>query len=126
MAQLLVSLVDVVSDDPVHHAALPKRGDVLVVLEDGLGWGCEPANPDWLVLEAPGVAAAALADLLGPELPDDPVDPSPVLRFRQSYLDLDQLEADVPLTLEALAAAKRRRASLPDPRVFGSRRNLIG
>ena len=40
-----------------------KAGDVVVIVPDGHQWGREEvSNPDWRVLQLPGLAAEALSD----------------------------------------------------------------
>lgn len=134
MAELLVRVVDKTNADPYLDAKCLKRGDVVVVMPDGHGWGKqELINPDWRIVKLPGIPVSQATHFLGPELPEDPLNPSLMLQRRAFKLDVDALPdpkgqmADrkrrnplhkVNLTVAELAALKVRKPSLPDPNVL--------
>lgn len=137
MAELLVRVVDKTNpDDPYLDAQLTKRGDVICVQPDGWHWGVEERkNPDWRILQLPGIDEDKLASLLAPELDADPQNPSRVLQRRAFRLDLDHAalmdaravlqdsERKEPtktlaLPLATILAARVRKPRLRDPNVF--------
>lgn len=92
MAELLVRVVDKVSADPLIDAQCTKRGDVIVVMPDGHGWGrMELNNPDWRIVKIPGVKVSEALHFTEPEQPADPMNPEPGLRIRAARLNIDAL-----------------------------------
>lgn len=69
MAEALVRVVDKTNADSAALDRLCfKAGDVLHVAPDGWAWGTdELTNPDWRVVQLPGVDPASLADMVDPE-----------------------------------------------------------
>lgn len=116
MCELLVRVVDKVNDDPYLDAQCTKRGDVIVIVEDDHEWGrAEIANPDWVIVRVPGVAADLAAGFVAAEVNDDPANPSRMLQARAFRFDLQA----TPTDLESLLAAKIRKPKLLDPNVIG-------
>lgn len=61
MAELLVKAVDATHADPEKdRRGCYKRGDVVVVREDGHAWGRKEGAPKFRVVKVPGVPAARL------------------------------------------------------------------
>lgn len=134
MAELLVRVVDKINDDPYLNAQCTKRGDVIVVMPDGWGWGKqELTNPEWRIVKLPGVSVSEASTFLGPEFDTDPLNPSRMLQRRAFRLDVDALPdpkgqmADhkrknplhkVNLTGGQLIALKHKKPALADPNVL--------
>lgn len=138
MAELLVRVVDKVNrDDPYLDAKCLKRGDVVCVCPDGWKWSpAELKNPDWRVLHMPGLSVEKAEVFLGPEIDEDPKNPSKMLRRRAFKIDLDstllpagvkqatqdgakvESKLSVPLTEVAALALKVAKPRLEDPNVF--------
>lgn len=97
MAELLVKAIDSrVADPDLERRGCYKRGDVVVVFEDGHEWGREERPPKFIVVQIPGAPASAFREL-------QEVDWSPVLgpreeripmRRRQWRLDYARLTRD--------------------------------
>lgn len=124
MCELLVRSVSKTHpDDPYLCSKLTKRGDVIVAMPDGWGWGtAELANPEWVILKMPAVPLEFGQSFLGEEKNTDPSNPSYVLQRRAFYLDLDALlqTGDLSSLNDAqLAEYKRRKAPLEDPNILG-------
>lgn len=116
MAELLVRIVDKTSTDPYLNAQLTKRGDVIVVVEDGHRWGRdELANTEWKIIKVPGVKASDVSGFLAPEPNGDNANPSRVLQRRAFRFNL----AAKPKNLADLLAAQVRKPRLQDPNVIG-------
>lgn len=137
MCELLVRVVDKVSNDPYLDAKLTKRGDVVCVQPDGWVWGKEEQlNPDWRIFRVPGVKRIDALGFEAPELDTDPAQPSRTLQKRAFYLDiddpvladafagwLDDARRSVPmrrfdLTIEQLLQLKKAKPPIDDPNVF--------
>lgn len=118
MCELLVRIVDKVHPDPyidANHST--KRGDVIVVRDDGHVWGqAEISNPDWIIIKVLGVSANDASVFVARELDDDAKHPSRVLQARMFRFDLD---APVPTDLASLIAAQIRKPKLRDPFILG-------
>lgn len=96
MCEVLLRVVDKVNEDPYLDAKLLKRGDVVVIVEDGHAWGREElANPDWRIVKLPNVTSSVASAFLGDEKDTDPTKPSRVLRRRAFRLDWQTLPAAV-------------------------------
>lgn len=90
MCEVLLRVVDKVSDDPYRDAKLTKRGDVITVQPDGWNWGAqELADPNWRILKLPNVPQATAEGFLGPEVDTDPANPSLVLQRRAFRFNVD-------------------------------------
>lgn len=137
MCEMLVRVVDKINrDDPYLDAQCTKRGDVIVICEDGWAWsGAELKNPDWRVIKIPKVSVLEAQAFLQPEIDSDPKNPSKVLQRRAYKVDLEHAElapvkmvlddaarktetALVDLTFEQLQAVKVQKPRLQDPNVF--------
>jgi hypothetical protein len=115
MCELLVRVVDKINDDPYLDAQCSKRGDVIVVVEDGHAWGREEiANPDWTIIKVPGVAAKDATGFVAREL-NYSEQPNYMLQKRAFAFDLTQRPTD----LQSLLAAKVRKPALDDPNILG-------
>lgn len=103
--------------------AQPQQGDVIVVLPNGWGWSVfELGSGSWRnrnngdavedisthpqgnhnffrVIKLPNVSVAAASTLLAPELPLDPLNPSPFLQYRGFFLDKSKIP---PATMQNL------------------------
>lgn len=89
--QLLVRIIDKISDDPDKNLQLTKAGDVIAFKPDGSDWGLmELKNPEWRIIQTDITEAEAEA-LIAPEQPPD-LDKEYILRKRQMRLDLDTLD----------------------------------
>lgn len=89
--ELLVRIVDKVSNDPDKNKQLTKAGDVIAFKPDGSSWGLmELKNPEWRIIRVDITEAEAEA-LIAPELPPD-LDNEYILLKRQMKIDLDALD----------------------------------
>lgn len=90
MAEMLVRLYDkYTGKDPVTLAKTTKRGDVIVVQDDGWPWSpAERKSPDWIIISVNMPLAKAQA-MLAPEQ-GDPIK-NPLLQLRAFKVDLDAL-----------------------------------
>jgi hypothetical protein len=158
VAEMLVRLVDKNNhDDPVKHAQLHKRRDVVVIQEDGQYWGpvqrgveqqifidgrrvpnpsplvwavakmdrfpgvpqiveIPLANPQWTIVEVPGVPVADLSAFLA-EVAHDEANPHHLRQRRAFAFDVDKHDGK-PLTREAALAMKLAKPPMPDPNVL--------
>lgn len=99
MAELLVRVVDKVGATPESDAHCTKAGDVIAVKPDGWSWGNEErANPDWVILQLPGVPVESLRTMLEEERSQEGV----LLRKRIRRLDLS-----TSVMQEVLSAGER-------------------
>jgi len=65
MCEILLRVRDKESRDVGQRLIQNVAGDAVVIVEDGHRWGgAEVSNPDWRVLQMPGLPAAAVADLM--------------------------------------------------------------
>lgn len=84
MCELLVF----VGPEPVDPTrSLPRSGDVVVIMEDGHGWGAKEREYPFRIITRPGQPAESLANLLGNAVPHGA---APL--YRAFYLDLNTLE----------------------------------
>lgn len=119
MAELLIKLVDATHEDPEKdRRGCYKRGDVVVVQEDGHEWGAKEGPPRFVRLHIPG-AARALAERLTEEQDDDdngaPLpDAQEGRRFRRRRwrVDLDALPAAIRTALQTTGRASITRAQI--------------
>lgn len=140
MAELLVRTISKTSDNIYDDVKLTKRGDVIVVMEDGHEWSpTELKAPFWQIIKVPGVKSDYFAALLVEELKEgvqpDPAVPN-TLQRRAFKLDLDNLPNAEKFAVtqgdeRAVAAVvfdhqlidlhevKVRKAQIEDPNIFG-------
>jgi hypothetical protein len=115
MCEMLVFVVDRVNDDPILDAKCYKRGDVVVVCEDGWDWSKEEKlNPDWKIVKAKGLSVDDAASFMAPEPETDPLNPSPVLQRRAFKLKLDDAKVSKIQTVDdlmSLKVGKQRKAN---------------
>lgn len=91
--QLLVRVVSKTSKDPILDAQLTKAGDVICFKPDGEEWGIqELKNPDWRIIQVPGMTEEEAIALVSPELPPTLDKQYPLLQRRAMKLDLEQLD----------------------------------
>lgn len=110
MAEILIRVADKVHSDPARNAQCTKRGDVIVVCEDGHVWGeAEKTSPFWRIVSLPNVTVSEASMWLGPEPQVDIVAPSRMVQRRLWTLDLATLFAAAP---DALADDTRRAAKV--------------
>lgn len=89
MSELLIRVIDKVGSDPYLDAKCLKRGDVVVVVDNGWLWAKEELTaPYWRILKLPNVSVTVAEAFLGAEFDIDPAHPSKVLRRRAFSLDL--------------------------------------
>lgn len=112
MCEMLVRLVDKINrEDPHLDAKCLKRGDVVVICEDGWPWSNrELKNPAWRVLYFPYLSVEKAQAFLGPEIDEGPKNPSKVLRRRAFKIDLDSalLPTEVKQAMQDGARVKTR------------------
>lgn len=142
MAELLVRVVDKTNpSDAQKDAKLSKRGDVIMVVEDGYAWtGMELTLTAWRIFRWPSITVSEASVFLTSELPTAPPAfasmPDPMLQRRGFYLDIDlpalpaamrayvadskriQPWFDVPASVKP-AQMKRQRPKRADPTVIG-------
>jgi len=96
MCEILLRVASKVNEKDVYlDTKLTKRGDVIVVKEDGWMWGKEElTNPDWRILCLPHVTVSDASAWLAPEFDTDPTQPSKTLQRRQFRLDIDSATFD--------------------------------
>ena len=116
MCELLVRTVDKVNVCPyidANHST--KRGDVIVIFEDGHEWGRAEINaPHWTIVKVPGVPRELATGFLAKEIDDDWQRPSNVLQARAFSYDL----AAAPTDYASLMQAMIPKAKLSDPNVM--------
>lgn len=137
MCELLIRIRDKVNADPYLDAKCTKRGDVIVVLEDGWGWAQgELTNPDWRILRVPAVTVGQAAAFVTPEVDTDPAHPSRVLQRRGFRINLEGIAINgawtawiaddtraapartLSATLAQLTALRVKKPALIDPNVL--------
>lgn len=137
MCEMVISVIDKVSDEPEVDCALPKRGVVIDVFEDDHAYGrMELTHPMFRILKLPGVSMDYARSFLGKEIADHPR----ALK-RLFHIDLDH--PDVPADLKAHLAddsrtvpyhvvdqatitALKRQRPVDDPSVIGQPPHIIG
>lgn len=126
MAELWVRVIDKVNPDFYLNCGCTKRGDVIVVQEDGWPWGKEEiASPDHQIVKIPGVPAAKFEAFLAPERSQDGKQ-SRTLQRRAFKLDL---AADLKALAQSdrIDTAKITKQRIADPAVIGAEAdNVIG
>jgi hypothetical protein len=118
MAEMLVRLVDKNNhDNPVKHAQLTKRGDVIVIMDDGHPWSpAELAGDPWRVVKVPGVPIADLSAYLAEE-PHDAANPHHLRQRRAFAFDIDKHDGK-DLTRDKSLAMKLKKPPTLDPNVL--------
>jgi hypothetical protein len=116
MCELLISTAP--TGKPV--ATHPQRGDVVVIKPDNHVWGnCEQSDPQFRILNIPGMSVSDASYLLSPEAAISPA-PDPWLQYRGFYLDLDHLTMKQALPEGIpLKTLVRQRPRLVNPTVIG-------
>lgn len=110
MAELLIRVVDKVNEqDQERDAQCMKRGDVVVIVDDGWKWSpAERKNPDWRIVSMPGIPAEKLQAYLAPEKYESPAEIGVrLLRRRAFKIDMDALVA-VDSKVDAVLADTER------------------
>lgn len=120
MAELLIKARDAVNADAEKdRRGCYKRGDVVIVQNDGHQWGAMEGPPNFVVLRIPG-AARALAERLTEEQDDDDAG-TPLqdeqgqrraFRRRRWRVDLDALPAAIRTALQTTGRASITRAQI--------------
>lgn len=89
--QLLVRVVDKISDDKAKNIQLTKRNDVIVIKKIGEDWGIEELiNPDWRIIQVPDMSDIEARAYLSKEVA--PVnDPGAPVMKRAFRMDLDAM-----------------------------------
>ena len=146
MAELLIFAQDQIGADVYKDTKRYKRGDVVVVCEDGWNWGIEEMNnPLFRIIAIPGMSVSEASQFLAPELDTDPQNPSKMLKRRAFKLDVDALgkdvtdwfndekraqpiakAADVGIAKADLLAVKVEKAKTIDPALIGDVEAVIG
>jgi hypothetical protein len=146
MAELLVFAQDQIGADIYKDTKRYKRGDVVVVCEDGWNWGIEELkNPLFRIISIPGMSVSEASQFLAPEVDTDPLNPSKTLKRRAFKLDVDALgkgvtdwfadekrsvekvqAADVGLSKADLIAVKVEKGKTTDPAIIGDVEAVIG
>jgi hypothetical protein len=117
MCEMLVRVIDKVHPDPYTDANhCTKRGDVIVIFEDGHEWGrSEIDDPQYTIVKVPKVPAALAEGFVAPEVDTDHQHPSRMLQARAFKFNLEATPDD----FFSLMAAKIRKPALQDPNVIG-------
>ena len=94
MAEILIKAVDAAHDDPEKDKqGCYKRGDPVVVMDDGHEWGKEERLPKFVVVKIPGLSVAKAKKYIQPILGiPDAEGERPMIRRRLFRILLD----DVP------------------------------
>lgn len=72
MAEILIKARNATHPDPeVDRRGCYKRGDPVVVHEDGHVWGAKEGLPNFVVVKIPGVAASKVRALMESQTEDD-------------------------------------------------------
>lgn len=89
--ELLVRIVDKVSNSKVDNLLLTKRGDVIASMPDGHDWTPrERENSEWRIIKLPGMSEEAAEIFIVPQKPLDLTNKY-VLALRAVRIDLDAL-----------------------------------
>ena len=92
MAELLIRVKDSypLTGKSEFDAKASRRGDVIVVKEDGWSWGDKELSCDfWRIVKIPGVPAVQFAQFISSEKDTDPLKPKSTLLFRMNKFDID-------------------------------------
>lgn len=120
MCEMLVMREDKVNDDPYLDAQCYKRGDVIVIMEDGHPWSKEELDhPRWLVVKVPGVPRDKLTAYLVGE-PGDPLQ-NKMLQRRAFTFDMDAHDQEGKKDYNEAKALEKKKAkpARADPLVLG-------
>lgn len=120
MAELLIKAVDATHPDgETDRAGCYKRGDVVVVQEDGHQWGMKEGPPRFFVLKIPGVEKSRVERLCEEQDDDDAGRPfvdgegrRRVFRRRRWRVDIDSLPAPVRNALSGTGVASITRLQI--------------
>jgi hypothetical protein len=137
MCELVISVVNRVSDEPEVDCALPKRGVVIDVFEDGHDYGrMELTHPMFRILKVPGASMAFARSFLGSEIADHP---QALKRLFLIDLDHPNVPADLAAHFaddsravphhvvdQAVITALKRQRPTGDPSVIGQPPHIIG
>lgn len=92
MAELLIRVKDKVGATALLDSKCTKRGDVIVVQEDGWPWGKDERElPFYRILQLPNITVNQASTMLAHELDTDPQHPSRTLQRRMFKLDLSNV-----------------------------------
>lgn len=126
MCELLVRTVDKSNPDDIYlDVKLTKRGDVIVIREDGWPWSeAERTSPFWKIFKMPGIKASDLSAFIAEE-PGDPKF-NQTLQRRAFKFDLDSyasavFKGDIPAEITKTSDALSLKVAKPpvdDPAVF--------
>ena len=110
MAEFLLRVVDKVNPDSLYRdVKCTKRGDIIVVKEDGETWGKDQKIlPQYRIIKVPGMDVSEARAWVAPELDTDPQQPSRTLQARKFTLDLDTLLGFAPAPVVAYIADDSR------------------
>ena len=132
MAEILLRVADKINTNSIYlDAWCTKRGDVIVVQDDGWPWGSkEVNNPDWVVLQLPLVNHLDIDYLIDPERLDPIL--HPLRQRRGHFIDItllppglgNQLDTggkviNFGLSLAILQTAIVVKTPLADPVIIG-------
>lgn len=94
MAEILLRIVDkATTSNATLDRQTSKAWDVVTVQADGWPWSAtELANPEWRVIQLPGVSDALLLDLLEPERS---LDGLTLIRKRKKYVNIPALPTKI-------------------------------
>ena len=121
MAELLIKAVDAALPDPRKDLGCFKAGDIVVVREDGWGWGLEESRPPadggkFVLVKLPGVTVAQLTAFWARKWGDHPESPDRESgRIRRAAFRLDSLPAPAR---EAVLGTGEHRANWNAIRAF--------
>lgn len=118
MCEMLVMRQDKVSNESPHlDAQCYKRGDVIVIMEDGHPWSAEERDhPRWVLVFLPGVPREKMLAYLTPEPAD--VQPGKMLQRRACTFSLTAWEASGSRSLNEQSALALKSVKPPrfDPK----------
>ena len=91
MVEALIRVADKTNSNSEElNSKKTKRGDVIVVCDDGWPWSeWERTNPDWRVVRFPDEVASDIRAMVTPEFDEDSSKPRATLKARAFCLDLD-------------------------------------
>lgn len=118
MCEALVMAADQTHPDPYMDVGRYKRGDVVVVCEDGWKWGREELKAPFRVLKLPGVSVSEMQAFLAREPEDDPAQPSLMRQRRAFHINLDHAKAKNGASFADLMAARVKKPKRNDPNVL--------
>lgn len=140
MAELLIRVTDKVNPEFYKNTKCTKRGDVIVVHENGWPWGRDELTaPFWRIVKHDELSVSEASAFLAPQFDTDPQHPSRTLLRRAFKLNLDAAglpaavrtfladnERAVPIlditpfvTIDQIRALKIMKSPVEDPNVIG-------